>query len=138
MTAAGSAWPRLAFITWPTRNPNHRGFAAAVLLDLFGIRGDDFVDDLAQRALIADDCSPSRSMMASGASPVANIFGKISLASLPLILPCAIMATSLPRFSALTGDSANFLLAFSRPARSPITQFAAARGSPATAATFSK
>ena len=49
-TAAGLAWPRVAFITWPTRKFDHRGLAAAVLLHLLGIRGDHFVDDLLERA----------------------------------------------------------------------------------------
>ena len=33
---------------------HHRGLAAAVLLHLLGIRGDHFVDDLAERAFVAD------------------------------------------------------------------------------------
>ena len=53
-TAAGLAWPRLAFITWPTRKSDHRGLAAAVLLHLFRIGGDHFVDDLFERAGVAD------------------------------------------------------------------------------------
>jgi hypothetical protein len=38
---------------------DHRGLAAAILFELFGIGGDDFVDDLDQRAFIADLRKPS-------------------------------------------------------------------------------
>ena len=54
LTTAGSAWPRLAFITWPTRKPITCCLPPLILLDLFGIRGDHFVDDLAERAFVAD------------------------------------------------------------------------------------
>src|ERR1017187_9020839 len=82
---------------------------------------------------------PSRSTMTAAGSPVANIFGKTCLASLPESSSLQISLTSCPRCAALTGESAISLpSAFSRAIRSPITQLAAILGLPETPATVSK
>src|SRR5579883_1794476 len=139
LTAAGSAWPRVAFITWPTKNASTVVLPARYCSCCLGLAAMASSTIFASAFSSLMDCSPSRFMIASGASPEANIFGRISLASLLLILFSAIKAINCPRCSALTGDSEISLpSAFSKPARSPITQLAAARGSPASLATRSK
>src|SRR6185503_10601386 len=46
--------PAAGFHHLAQKEINHRGFPAAILFELLGIRGDHFVDDLAERAFIAD------------------------------------------------------------------------------------
>ena len=89
-------------------------------------------------ALFSNTATPVLHAVTRAGSPVANILGKISLASLPVTSPLPIIATSSARFAALTGDSDTARPAsLSAAVQSPITQFAAAFGSPEADATAS-
>ena len=54
LTARGSAWPFVSFITWPTKNPSRPFLAAAVGRDLTRVRGDHRVDDRLQLGEVGD------------------------------------------------------------------------------------
>src|SRR5262249_40151479 len=105
VTTGTLAWPRVARIACPTRK-----FITVVLPPRYCSTCFGFCAITSSMTCSSAPVSliclrPSRSIMAPGASPDANIFGKISLASLPEISPFAIIRTSSPRFAALTGDS---------------------------------
>ena len=115
----------------------HGLLSAAILLYLFGIRGNDLIDDFFQRAGVADLLQASSAMSFRLVSPEESILGRISLAILPLIFPWAISLINPPRFSALMGDSViSRLCSFRSAARSPMTQLAAARSSEAVGDLF--
>src|SRR6185503_7675789 len=87
VTAAGSACPRLAFITWPRKKFITVVFPLRYCSSCLGFAAitSSMILPSASSSLIC--VSPSRFMIVSAGSPVANIFGKTSLASLPLIFP---------------------------------------------------
>src|SRR5450759_3920906 len=125
VTAATFAWPRVAFIAWPTRKLITVGLPPWYCSTCLGLAAITSAMIFSSAPAPEICFKPSRSTITAAGSPVENIFGKICLASLPESSWLAISLTSCPRFSALTGESAiSRPSAFSMAIRSPITQLA--------------
>src|SRR5262245_37922864 len=139
LTPAGSALPAVAFITWPTRNPNVLVFPARYSATVAACPASVSRTMRSMAPVSAIFASPSASTIACARRPVPYIFSKTSLATGPVIVPRSTSATSSPSASGGSGAvSISSRVSFSFRASSPITQLLAALGLPPAAATRSK
>src|SRR5262249_56768690 len=139
LTPAGSAFPAVAFITWPTRKPNVFVLPARYSATVAACPASVSWTIRSIAAWSPIFASPSASTIACARRPVPYIFSKTSFATGPVMVPLSTSAMSSPRASGASGaESISSRVSFSLRATSPLTQLLAALGLPLAAATRSK
>src|SRR5262249_15367705 len=135
----GLARPWVSFMTWPTKNPNSPSLPPTVYASAcLGLAATIRLMISHSTAGSEICCSPRRSMISAGASPVRKLSSNPSLPILPLIVPFSTSTTSAESAAGGIGERATGVpLACSAPSSSVSTQLASIRPlrSPGCAAT---